>query len=201
MLRDQVEWLVASTKKLLAKNMSIRENSIKLIVRNIVIKNTLCSVSLLFLFSHQVFASTQIEGRCYQGICFDFSVGTKKLIKKTKLGSLYEVNIQTFQYSYNQPERQLVNSGSQYALCSTKKPAIIFPSYDKKNYIVHLLNPGVSYVGYNLDSYKLYWFICHDLVNRDLFGDKIKPYARRLGYNGQLKEEQISVKNPLQMLP
>ncbi len=91
MLRDQVEWLVASTKKLLAKNMSIRENSIKLIVRNIVIKNTLCSVSLLFLFSHQVFASTQIEGRCYQGICFDFSVGTKKLIKKTKLGSLYEV--------------------------------------------------------------------------------------------------------------
>jgi hypothetical protein len=117
------------------------------------------------------------------------------MIKKTLSGKLYEAEVQVFHREYNVGKSKLFSNSVHYAFCSTTKPAVFFPNpYDSKEYRVDFLNPGAGYLGYNLDAYKFYWFICHGVLNKEI--STLRSTAASLGYRGDLQEKQIGTQNP-----
>lgn len=146
---------------------------------------------------------------CRMDSCNESLFLSKKPLLTNGYGTLYEVRGRTRTWSIRnqyipRPSTSLVPFGPirfSFVLCSTKRPLVIFKPDDSSSYIVHRLNPdGQSYGGYNLQSYKDYWLACHNLAGPDYFNPEMVSRSIRLGYPGNLVEDQIEVEHPLDVV-
>lgn len=150
-------------------------------------------------------AQVLIPGACRMDSCYETILVSKKLMKQNSSGRLFEVQTKSRSwddqaYRTGKPSTNNVPFGGQrteYIHCSTSRPAVAYRN--RNDYTVHMLNPdGKTTFGYNQDSYKMYWVVCHNLLNP--VSPATAKRAVELGYSGRLKDDQITVKSPLQLL-
>jgi len=130
-----------------------------------------------------------IKGRCHMGGCGFTQVLSTKEVRSGDVGSLLEVQ-QRDEYV----EAPIVNDEPQWdkirvpkfkgpiskswVLCSTEKPAVIFPNSESGGFYVDIISPSYpdSIYGVNTSSHLYYWGICHNKLVDEmaLGGDALK---------------------------
>lgn len=75
---------------------------------------------------------------------------------------------------------------SEYAFCSTERPAHAFPDGDSGRYILHYLDL-FALAGYQMSSATIYMRACHDRT----FDWEDSATLRRLGYRPGTRSEQV----------
>jgi len=158
-----------------------------------------------------------IKGRCHMGGCGFTQVLSTKEVRSGDVGSLLEVQ-QRDEYV----EAPIVNDEPQWdkirvpkfkgpifkswVLCSTEKPAVIFPNSENGGFYVDIISPGSteSIYGVNTSSHLYYWGICHNrLIDEErLYDDLFNREAVALGYHrlSEDKEGQFQFRTMKQVL-
>lgn len=166
---------------------------------------TLVALLPSLFFAGSSISQVLIPGACRMDVCYETMLVSKSLMKQNSSGRLFEVQYKSRSwddqaYRTGKPSTNNVPFGSQrteYVHCSTSRPAVAFKN--SNDYTVHRLNPdGRTTFGYNQDSYRMYWVVCHNLLNP--VSPSTAKRAAQLGYSGRLKDDQITVKSPLQLL-
>ena len=143
-----------------------------------------------------------LPGRCHMGWCYEMSIKDKRPLTKTSSGTLYEIRRAGRSWKMGTPkDYKSIPFGDYsilYAHCSTRRPAIIFKqdvtTYD---YRATLLNPnGRDNFGYNMAAYHMYWGVCHGVID-DFWSEEMVSKSIALGYPGNLEQEQIEIRHPL----
>jgi hypothetical protein len=130
-------------------------------------------------------ADVILPARCHMGIC-----GENRFIQKDVLRTWPMEEEPSG--SYNEPR-------TSYVYCSTSRPAIVFES--DGIYYADLLNPGGDdFYGYNMSDYPVYWATCHNFVGPDFFSERMTANAIRLGYPLNLPQDQIELRNVLDIM-
>ena len=131
-----------------------------------------------------------IEQGSRQGTSWKVYLLNKKFVKEIKLGGetkklyLAEMEINN-SYSGTSKRTSLFQ-------CSTSKPFVAFKDSSISGLaILHYINPGGEWFGYNVGAHRQYWAICHDLWQ--LPSDQWTSQAKKLGYSTELKSEQIEI--------
>jgi len=135
-----------------------------------------------------------VSGGCRQGYCWETYLQSQQAVHHNRLGgvesTLYEVMLE----SHNSEGTE---QRTQWVYCSTSEPFIAFDSFgDDDLMILHYLNPGGQTVGgYNADSHRLYWAVCHDIWDADIWnpGTGLASQASQLGYSLTLEEGQREI--------
>ncbi|MCS6812374.1 MAG: hypothetical protein NZ772_02200 [Cyanobacteria bacterium] len=126
-----------------------------------------------------------------QGISWQSYLLSRRQVSQNSLGGVksqvYVVEVET------QVASQPVQRSRHWVHCSTRQPFVAFPGTAgmKDWVIIHYLNPGGEYSGYNTDSHRLYWAVCHNMFRAHL--DTLGRRARDLGYPGNLPSDQREV--------
>jgi hypothetical protein len=141
--------------------------------------------------------------------CYESLFLGKKMLLGNAYGVLYEVRERNRGWSTKNHDAPKLSASrvpygpvkTSFVLCSTKRPSVIFKPDGLITFIVHRLNPdGQSYSGYNLDSYRDYWLVCHNLAGPDYFSPEMVSRSIQLGYPGNLVEDQTEVNHPLDLM-
>ncbi|MGF1498923.1 MAG: hypothetical protein ACFB8W_19165 [Elainellaceae cyanobacterium] len=137
-----------------------------------------------------------INEGCRQGTCWETYLLGQQIVHQNRLGgvvsTLREVNLET--HSTGDSVRQR----SQWVYCSTEEPFVAFevPFGDDELMYLHYINPGGNQLGsYNSSSHSLYWGICHDLWDAEIWSPEngLAQRARELGYSLNLWEGQREI--------
>ncbi|MEB3218368.1 MAG: hypothetical protein VKN72_19335, partial [Nostocales cyanobacterium 94392] len=125
-----------------------------------------------------------------QGTSWKVYLLNKKLAQEIKLGGetrrLYLVDLE-INNSYSGIKRR-----TDLVQCSASAPFVAFKDDSiPQTAILHYINPGGEWAGYNQDSHLQYWVICHDLW-KPLDSD-LKRLAKQFGYSTQLESMQVEI--------
>ncbi|MGB3493913.1 MAG: hypothetical protein WBA57_14380 [Elainellaceae cyanobacterium] len=131
---------------------------------------------------------------CRQGYCWEEYLLDQQVVHQNHLGGvdniLYEVSLES--HNSNGIEQR-----NQWVYCSTSEAFVAFDGFgDSELLYLHYLNPGGNQVGgYNADSHRLYWAVCHDVWQPDLWSPQngLAQQARQLGYSLNLEEGQREI--------
>ena len=132
-----------------------------------------------------------INENCRQGSCWETFLLNKRLIHSDTLGGntnrLYEVELEVVD------NREGTSRRTQWAYCSLEEPyvAFDFPDEDDEFLYLHYLSPAntLGMAGYNHGSHSLYWAVCHDQFDQDVYG--LASLARQIGYSNSQMSTQI----------
>ena len=147
-------------------------------------------------------AEMVLPGRCHMGHCYEMSIKDKRPLKRTSSGTLYEIRRASRGWEHLKGvDYKSIPFGEYsvlYVHCSTKRPAIIMksgsPPYD---YRATLLYPnGRDYFGYNMAAYHMYWGVCHGETD-EYWSEEMVSKSIALGYPGNLEQDQIEIRHPL----
>ncbi|NJO65938.1 MAG: hypothetical protein HC836_50060 [Richelia sp. RM2_1_2] len=154
----------------------------------------LLSLATIFVLLGNTSAYAQNKRLMYEG----FRQGTswkvyllnKKLAQEIKLGGetrrLYLVDLEIDNSDNGIKKR------TDLVQCSTEAPFVAFKDdYSVQTAILHYINPGGEWSGYNQDSHLQYWVICHDLWKP--FDYDLKRLAKQFGYSMQLESTQVEI--------
>ncbi|NJK51672.1 MAG: hypothetical protein HC936_00875 [Leptolyngbyaceae cyanobacterium SU_3_3] len=124
------------------------------------------------------------------GTSWEVYLLNKKFVKQIELGGetrkLYLAEMEV-NNSYSGTFKQ-----TSLFQCSTSAPFVAFKTDSIPGLaILHYINPGGDWFGYNFEGHQQYWAICHDLWQ--VSSDKWTSEAKRLGYSTELKSDQIEV--------
>ncbi|MBV6627797.1 MAG: hypothetical protein KI793_33555 [Rivularia sp. (in: Bacteria)] len=73
--------------------------------------------------------------------------------------------------------------------CSTEQPFVAFKDNNSTGTVIlHHINPGGEWFGYNRESHQEYWIICHNLWKP--FDYDLQAKAKQYGYSPQLRGYQ-----------
>lgn len=163
------------------------------------LKSALACVAILYVvgFTAPAAADTRdpMLGRlvpvgCRQGLCQWFSLEEKTLVGSNAAGTLYRYVSKGFESravhgTYDRKAQRLNgNVSTQYAFCSSTRPATIFRGgLEAKRWVVHTLAPGMKagLFPYNAGDYSEYFAVCHALIINDVMKDGIAA-GKKLGY-------------------
>ena len=132
---------------------------------------------------------------CRQGTCWENFVLGQTQISQNRLGgttnTLYAVEVQTTN-TYSGTENL-----TMWVQCSVSEPFVGFksPDLDADVIYLHYINPGGNVFGYNSSAHDLYWAVCHNQWDANIWQPEegLGAMARRLGYSTQLESEQRAV--------
>jgi hypothetical protein len=140
----------------------------------------------------------QVSGSCHQGLCWATYVLGQRMIHQNSLGGvdskLYKVNVEY--YKFDMETQQVysddASSGVNWVYCSTREPFVAFESsWEPPNndglMIIHYINPGGETANYNRGSHRIYWAICHDDWDINVFEPE-KGAAHRAAELGYITE-------------
>ena len=141
-------------------------------------------------------SNTQAESKrlisqgSHMGTSWKVYLLNKKFVKEVKLGGetrklyLAEMEINN-SYSGTSKRTSLFQ-------CSTSAPFVAFKDDAMRGLaIIHYINPGGEWFGYNVGDHQQYWAVCHDLW--ELPTEQWTVQAKKLGYSTDLKSEQIEI--------
>ena len=136
-----------------------------------------------------------IYGGSKQGTSWDVYLLNKKLAQEIKIGGetrrLYLVDLEVRSTEVVSGETSTKRK-TDLVQCSTSAPFIAFKdNYSPQTAILHYINPGGDWSGYNQDSHLQYWAICHDLLGDSNYNPKAK--AKELGYSLDLEDRQVEI--------
>lgn len=160
-------------------------------------------LSIAALFTIVLASSTQAQSKqlIYQrsriGDTWRVYLLNKKLVKEVKLGGetrrLYLADMKVDFSSTGVTKR------TSLFQCSTSAPFVAFKDSSVSGLaILHYINPGGNWFGYNVGSHWEYWAVCHDVWDAQRTNDSdLAAKARQLGYSTELKTEQIEIPHEL----
>jgi len=179
------------------------------------------TLSLISASPLPVESQTVIPGQCGMDECFEMQIEKRRPLFTNSIGTLNEVRVSTRSWKYSlssnhspkQPMRHEARQSADgilfgrpkisYVLCSTSKPAIIDEGGEQygSNYAASLVNPnGIAPASVFRSAHQLYWAVCHNLVGPNYFTDEMVSTSIRLGYPGNLPENQIGISYPLDLM-
>lgn len=135
-------------------------------------RHILLAISTILAIAIPTPASAQTERLvtegCRHDYCWETYLLDQQVAHQNRLGgvdsTLYEVSLES--HNSNGIEQR-----TQWVYCSTSDPFVAFEGFgDDEFMVLHYLNPGSNQVGgYNADSHRLYWAVCHNVWNPDLW--------------------------------
>lgn len=162
-------------------------------------RHSLLTLGVVLLIAQPVLADIILPMRCHMGQCGEQKLLEKTLLKKGTNGTLYSVKTAGRSWKWgSEATRDFGNERISYVYCSKTKPAYIFKS--ESTYYAHLLNPGGGWSGYNHNDYPVYWATCHNFVGPNFFSEEMTARAVQLGYSLKLPQEQIELKNVVEIM-
>lgn len=163
----------------------------------LIVIGSLLAASLL---STAAKADIVLPGRCHMGICSESRLTKKETLRSGPNGTLYSVELAHRSWPMEaEPTEPFREPSISYVYCSTQRPAYLFKVDDI--YYAHLLNPGGhDFFGYNMSDYPIYWATCHNFVGPNFFSEQMTANAIRLGYPLNLPQEQIELRNVLEIM-
>ena len=174
---------------------SVNPNPFKNLIQvNLLNLNFKIFIAIIWLLNIDILAQAESKKLIYegarQGTEWAVYLLNKKLVKKVELGGetrrLYLVNLE-INNSYDGVTKQ-----TNLIQCSTSQPFVAFKSdYEQQMAIIHFINPGEEFYGYNSGSHWTYWAVCHDLWQPWEY--KLDLKASQFGYSGQLESNQIEI--------
>lgn len=149
---------------------------------------------------HSASSEIVLPGRCYQGSCFETLFGGKALLERDLDGNLYAIEMSIRWLAGGpEPTDRIERREETYVYCSTVRPAFIRPeSPGSSVYTALFLNPGGQPSGASMSVYPIYWTTCHNLVGPRF--DIGEERAREMGYSLNLRESQITINDPRDIL-
>jgi hypothetical protein len=159
-------------------------------------------ITIPSLFTKPSLAEIILPGRCYQGSCHETLFQGKTLLEQGPDGTLYAVEIARRRFrGGSEPTGDFEAVEEIYVYCSTTRPAYIRPeSPGSSSYFAGFLNPGGQPIGASMSVYPIYWATCHNFVGPNFFSDEMRSRAVDLGYPLNLRESQINLSNPREIL-
>jgi hypothetical protein len=151
------------------------------------LKNSIFYLSALFAIGVTLPALGQqrrlVTAGCRQGSCSEEYYLGKRLIHSNNLGGqnnkLFEIDLEIVS------DFDGTNHRKQWAYCSIEEPfvAFDFPNQEDEFLYFHYLSPAntLNIGGYNQGSLSLYWAVCHDQFDQDIY--QLATLARQLGYS------------------